>query len=111
MKITGQSYDRCTGCSDKVCAFVRLIQRPVACSSMLLSRWASDKKPLMPLRVPPTQIVNAYETDGFSFLLQAFDDASFLERVTGLDLMAQETEGVMESLEWSEDEEDNEAGI
>lgn len=70
MKITGQAYDRCTGCSDK--------------------------------------IVSAYEQEGFEMLLKAFDDAKYLERVTGLDKLEEETEGVMEGLDWDEEEEEEE---
>ncbi|ORY74529.1 E1-like protein-activating [Leucosporidium creatinivorum] len=63
LKITGQAYDRCTGCSDT--------------------------------------IVSAYENDGFEMLVQAFADAKYLERLTGLDKMEEETEAMMEGLDWS----------
>lgn len=40
-------------------------------------------------------------------LVQAFADAKYLERLTGLDKMEEETEALMEGLDWSgsEDEE------
>ncbi|KAK4052542.1 Autophagy protein 7 [Microbotryomycetes sp. JL221] len=73
LKITGQAYDRCTGCSDK--------------------------------------IVSAYEQQGFDMLLKAFEDAKYLEQVTGLDKLSQETEDLLESLEWSEEENDDDNDV
>ncbi|KAK4047905.1 Autophagy protein 7 [Microbotryomycetes sp. JL201] len=67
LRITGQAYDRCTGCSE--------------------------------------QIISAYEEQGMEMLLKAFDDATHLERITGLDKLSQETDGLMESLDWSDDDE------
>lgn len=70
LKITGQAYDLCTGCS-------------------------------------PT-VVGAYERDGWAMLSQAFEDASFLERLTGLDKLAEEGERAMEAMmEGSESGEDD----
>lgn len=37
-------------------------------------------------------------------LLQAFDDASFLERLTGLDKLFAESEALMESVDWEEED-------
>lgn len=38
-------------------------------------------------------------------LLQAFNDASYLERLTGLDLLKEESERLMEGMEsWSDEE-------
>lgn len=39
-------------------------------------------------------------------LLRAFNDAMELERITGLDKLASETESAVEGLEWEEDEDD-----
>lgn len=39
-------------------------------------------------------------------LLRAFNDAKYLEQLTGLDKMNEETDGLIESLDWSEDDED-----
>lgn len=42
-------------------------------------------------------------------LSQAFDDASYLERLTGLDKLKEESEKLMEGMEeWDEEEEDEE---
>ena len=70
LKITGQAYDLCTGCS-------------------------------------PT-VVGAYEREGWGMLAQAFEDARFLERLTGLDKLAEEGERALEAmLEGSESEGDD----
>lgn len=57
-----------------------------------------------------SQIVNAYKEQGYEMLSQAFEDAKFLEKLTGLDKLGEETEGVMESLDWDEDEEESDGG-
>ncbi|SCV70577.1 BQ2448_3339 [Microbotryum intermedium] len=68
LKITGQAYDKCTGCS--------------------------------------RHIVEAYEKEGFAMLVQAFEDAKYLERLTGLDKIEEETERMMEGMEeWDEEDE------
>lgn len=54
------------------------------------------------------QVIAAYEKDGITMLLQAFDDASFLERLTGLDKLFAESEALMESVDWSEEEDEAE---
>jgi ubiquitin-like modifier-activating enzyme ATG7 len=50
--------------------------------------------------------VAAYKTQGFDMLLKAFNDAKYLETLTGLDKLYSESEAVMESLDWDEEEED-----
>ncbi|KAM0747191.1 E1-like protein-activating [Meredithblackwellia eburnea MCA 4105] len=55
------------------------------------------------------KIVNAYQSEGFEMLRQAFDDAKYLEKVSGLDKMYAESEEIMESVDW--DEEDDEGSI
>ncbi|CAD6565237.1 MAG: Autophagy protein 7 [Cyphobasidiales sp. Tagirdzhanova-0007] len=50
------------------------------------------------------KIVQAYEKEGFSMLQSAFDDASYLERITGLDKLQAETEAALQAVEWSEED-------
>ncbi|SCZ97937.1 BZ3500_MvSof-1268-A1-R1_Chr7-3g09644 [Microbotryum saponariae] len=66
LKITGQAYDKCTGCS--------------------------------------RHVIEAYGKEGFAMLVQAFEDAKYLERLTGLDKIEEETERMMEGMEeWDEE--------
>lgn len=51
-------------------------------------------------------MIKAYEADGFSMLVQAFEDAKFLEKLTGLDKLADESEAMMDSIDWDEDDEE-----
>lgn len=60
LRITGQAYALCTGCSPAV--------------------------------------VGAYEREGWAMLAQAFEEAKFLERLTGLDEMVREGERAMEAM-------------
>ena len=39
-------------------------------------------------------------------LLQAFNDQKYLEKLTGLDKLYSESEAVMESVDWEEEDED-----
>lgn len=98
LKITGQAYDRCTGCSDTVRFFLS-----AACSAAATTRGLTTR-----LTPPLEQIVSAYENEGFEMLVQAFGDAKYLERLTGLDKMEEETAALMESLDWSGSEEEEE---
>ncbi|GAA6006191.1 Atg7p [Rhodotorula paludigena] len=69
LKITGQAYDRCTGCSQA--------------------------------------ILSAYRTDAFDLVQRACEDAKYLERLTGLDKLEEETERMLaEGVEWDDDEEE-----
>ncbi|GJN92628.1 hypothetical protein Rhopal_005663-T1 [Rhodotorula paludigena] len=69
LKITGQAYDRCTGCSQA--------------------------------------ILSAYRTDAFDLVQRACEDAKYLERLTGLDKLEEETEKMLtEGVEWDDDEEE-----
>lgn len=86
MKITGQASDLCTGCSRKV-------RHPFLLP--LLVRGADEGC--------GGQVVEAYEKDGFEMLLQAFEDAKYLEKLTGLDRMYEESEEMMESVDWDEE--------
>ncbi|KDR82941.1 hypothetical protein GALMADRAFT_238629 [Galerina marginata CBS 339.88] len=51
-------------------------------------------------------VLKAYETEGFSMLLQAVNDAKYLETLTGLDKLYDEGEELLESIDWHEDEGD-----
>ena len=90
LPIVGAAYERCTGCSEAV------------------------RNPAIPTRtllIPglvTMQVLQAYEKEGFDMLLNAFNDAGYLERLTGLDKLHSEGEAALEALEgveW-EDEED-----
>ena len=50
--------------------------------------------------------MRAYETDGYDMLAQAFEDAKFLERLTGLDKLCDEGEAMMDSIDWDEDDDE-----
>ncbi|PPQ69108.1 hypothetical protein CVT25_004605 [Psilocybe cyanescens] len=54
-------------------------------------------------------VLKAYETRGFSMLLEAFNDAKYLETLTGLDKLYNEGDELLESVDWhgDEDEEDD----
>ncbi|GAA5971784.1 hypothetical protein JCM3765_003213, partial [Sporobolomyces pararoseus] len=66
LKITGQAYNRCTGCSDTM--------------------------------------LEAFKRDGFELVRQACEDAKYLERVTGLDKLEEETEKMLaEGVDWEEE--------
>ncbi|KAH8827851.1 hypothetical protein DL96DRAFT_1497247 [Flagelloscypha sp. PMI_526] len=52
-------------------------------------------------------VLKAYETQGFDMFLQAFNDLKYLEKLTGLDKLHEESAAVLESMEsvdWDEDE-------
>ncbi|KAI0784016.1 E1-like protein-activating [Abortiporus biennis] len=66
--IVGDSYDRCTGCSEKV--------------------------------------IQAYENEGFDMLLKAFNEPGYLEKLTGLDKLYEEGEGVLDDVDWEVEDED-----
>ncbi|GAA5885007.1 hypothetical protein JCM16303_006514 [Sporobolomyces ruberrimus] len=69
LKITGQAYNRCTGCSQTM--------------------------------------LDAFTKDGFELVRQACGDAKYLERVTGLDKLEEETEKMLaEGVDWEEEGED-----
>jgi len=60
--VTGQQFDRCTGCSEKV--------------------------------------ITAYEKEGFPMLLRAFNEESYLEQLTGLDKLYEESEAALAAVEY-----------
>ncbi|TFL02674.1 hypothetical protein BDV98DRAFT_592331 [Pterulicium gracile] len=49
-------------------------------------------------------VVKAYETQGFDMLLRAFNDTAYLEKLTGLDKLYEETKAAMESGDWDVEE-------
>jgi ubiquitin-like modifier-activating enzyme ATG7 len=51
-------------------------------------------------------VLRAYETQGFEMLLRAFNEAKFLEELTGLDELYGEGEMALESVDWDEEDED-----
>jgi hypothetical protein len=52
------------------------------------------------------QVLKAYETQGFSMLLEAFNDTKYLEKLTGLDKLFDEGEAALESVDWDDDGEE-----
>ena len=51
------------------------------------------------------QILEAYRSDPFSLVQSACEDAKYLERVTGLDKLEEETEALLaEGVDWSEED-------
>lgn len=60
------------------------------------------------LRLSHVQILKEYRSEGFDFLLKAFNDAKHLEVVTGLDILQAESEAALDGIEdWDENEEDD----
>ena len=53
------------------------------------------------------QVVKAYEEQGFSMLLNAFNDPKYLEKLTGLDKLFEEGEAALKDVEWMENEEED----
>lgn len=50
-------------------------------------------------------VVKAYEERGWEMMVEAFNDAKYLEKLTGLDKLFEEGEKAMEDVEWMEGEE------
>ncbi|GAA5970868.1 hypothetical protein JCM11641_004487 [Rhodosporidiobolus odoratus] len=72
LKITGQAYDRCTGCSKA--------------------------------------ILDAFQKNPLDVVLKAGEDAKYLERLTGLDKLEEETERMMaEGVDWEEEDGDEDS--
>lgn len=53
-------------------------------------------------------VLRAYEEQGFDMLLNAFNEPGFLEKLTGLDKLYNEGDAAMESVDWEEEEEEDE---
>ena len=51
------------------------------------------------------QVLQAYEKEGFSMLLRAFNEPAYLEKLTGLDKLQAESEAILESVDWEEEDE------
>lgn len=51
-------------------------------------------------------VIGEYERRGFDMLIEAFNDTKYLERLTGLDKMKEETDAVLDDLEWASEEDD-----
>lgn len=49
------------------------------------------------------QVIQAYETEGFSMLLRVFNETAYLEQLTGLDKLYEESEAALADVEWDED--------
>ncbi|KAK4684304.1 ubiquitin-like modifier-activating enzyme ATG7, partial [Tremellales sp. Uapishka_1] len=47
-------------------------------------------------------VIEAYRSGGFELLLRVFNENDFLEKLTGLDKLHEESEALMESLDWEE---------
>jgi ubiquitin-like modifier-activating enzyme ATG7 len=48
------------------------------------------------------QVIQAYEKEGFPMLVQAFNEESYLERLTGLDKLYEESEAAIAGADWGE---------
>ncbi|KZP04878.1 E1-like protein-activating [Athelia psychrophila] len=51
-------------------------------------------------------VLKAYETEGFSMMLQAFNEPGYLEKLTGLDQLYAEGDAALENVDWDDDEGD-----
>lgn len=52
------------------------------------------------------QVVGVYRRDGFDMLRKVFDDAKYLEQLTGLDKLQAETEAALEAVDLDEEDDD-----
>jgi ubiquitin-like modifier-activating enzyme ATG7 len=50
-------------------------------------------------------VLNAYEKQGFEMMLRAFNEVGFLESLTGLDKLYEESEGALEAFDIEEGDE------
>jgi ubiquitin-like modifier-activating enzyme ATG7 len=91
MPLVGAAYDKCTGCSETVCSCLFLVN--IFSDSTFLSYIL--------------QVLRAYETQGFSMLLEAFNDTKYLEKLTGLDKLFDDSEAALESVDWDDDDDDD----
>ncbi|KAK2464586.1 hypothetical protein APHAL10511_003375 [Amanita phalloides] len=56
-------------------------------------------------------VVRAYEEGGFEMVRRVCDEDGYLEKVTGLDLLADESEAVLGSVDWVEEDEEEDGEI
>jgi ubiquitin-like modifier-activating enzyme ATG7 len=59
-----------------------------------------------PADIDSRQVVDVYRKEGIDMLLKAFEDAKYLEQITGLDALHAETEAVLEAVDWDEDDDE-----
>jgi hypothetical protein len=52
---------------------------------------------------PHVQVLQAYEKEGFDMLLKVFNDQTYLEKLSGLDKLAEEGEAALEAVDWDEE--------
>lgn len=52
-------------------------------------------------------VLRAYETEGFEMMIKAFNDAKYLESLTGLDKLFDEGEAALEKVDWDEEGDDD----
>ncbi|KAG1794210.1 uncharacterized protein HD556DRAFT_1371621 [Suillus plorans] len=52
-------------------------------------------------------VLKAYEEQGFNMLLKAFNEPRFLEKLTGLDKLYSEGDAIAESVDWDEEDEED----
>lgn len=51
-------------------------------------------------------MLRAYEKDGFDMMLKVFNEPGYLEALTGLDKLQDESAAAMEEVDWDEDEDE-----
>lgn len=82
MLISGAAYNKCTACSETVCAM---------CLIIFITNLEK-------------QVLSAYENNGFDMLLQSFNNPAYLEHLTGLDQVQAETEAILGNIDWDDEE-------
>lgn len=55
-------------------------------------------------------VIDEYKTRGFEFLKQAFDSPNYLEELTGLTKLHQESE-ILDDIDWHDDDDDEQTDI
>ena len=54
-----------------------------------------------------TQVLAAYEKEGFDMLLRAFNETGYLEKLTGLDQLYAEGQDALDKVDWEVEDEDD----
>ncbi|RUS17502.1 Atg7ctd-Atg8-Mgatp complex [Endogone sp. FLAS-F59071] len=75
-------------------------------SNMLIAGRAYDR-----CTACSSKVREAYEKNGFDFLRRAFDDPAYLEEVTGLAKLKEESDALLDADDWAAEGEDSEAEI
>lgn len=52
-------------------------------------------------------VMDEYTASKFDFLLRVFNESGYLEQLTGLDKLQEESEAAMEAVDWDEDEDED----